>query len=386
MDYVYRRPAVRWLVGLYDWFGYRLFRSRNTNRTLPKQLTLLVLNQIGDAILCLPTIRGLIKLIPTARVTIVATEVSTQLLKAEFPKLEVISFDAQWQRVVKLTAGSDQSTARSAKAELTKLLKNSGLDTVVIFHPDLKVNQLIGQLKPRQSFGFTNAGGGFYLTEPVNFLSTGHQVERNFALARKVAATFQLPAPQLSSPSLDGSLPVQLVSDKLAQALIKPGQLVVVHPFARFETKAWSTSYWRRVLEYLVSHHYQPVIIGTAADKQLDFPIPGQAADWRGALSLAETAALCQLAKLFIGIDSGPGHIAAAVNCPVISIFSSVNEPSRWAPYPNQAKVTILHQPPVDRAGYPLEARELPAATVGNPYTDGITLELVIAAIKQQLS
>ena len=35
---------------------------------------------------------------------------------------------------------------------------------------------------------------------------------------------------------------------------------------------------------------------------------------------------------VFVGNDSGPGHIAAALGVPVISVFSGTNDPAEWGP------------------------------------------------------
>jgi len=60
-----------------------------------------------------------------------------------------------------------------------------------------------------------------------------------------------------------------------------------------------------------------------------------RAIDLRGALSLAELAALINRSALFISNDSGPVHIAASLNIPVISLFGRKDpglSPTRWRP------------------------------------------------------
>ncbi len=48
-----------------------------------------------------------------------------------------------------------------------------------------------------------------------------------------------------------------------------------------------------------------------------------------GKLTLMESAALIAGAKLFIGIDSGPSHLAAAMQTPQITLFGPTN-PFHW--------------------------------------------------------
>ena len=54
--------------------------------------------------------------------------------------------------------------------------------------------------------------------------------------------------------------------------------------------------------------------------------------------SLVDLVTLIKYAKLCIGPDSGPGHIAAAVETPYISLFGPT-PPERVAPYNNESLV-----------------------------------------------
>ena len=51
-----------------------------------------------------------------------------------------------------------------------------------------------------------------------------------------------------------------------------------------------------------------------------------------GQLSLKELAALTQAAKLFIGVDSAPMHIAAAVGTPTVALFGPSGD-KQWGPW-----------------------------------------------------
>ena len=73
--------------------------------------------------------------------------------------------------------------------------------------------------------------------------------------------------------------------------------------------------------------------------------------------SLRDTLGLIQSASLFIGNDSGPAHIAAGFNVPLVVLFGE-SDPVIWAPGRAHARTLV--------AGGPM---------------DGIATESVLAAI-----
>jgi ADP-heptose:LPS heptosyltransferase len=58
-----------------------------------------------------------------------------------------------------------------------------------------------------------------------------------------------------------------------------------------------------------------------------------------GKLSVRESAAMLESATLFIGHDSGPMHLAAAVGTPCVAVFSSRNLPGEWFPHGAPSRV-----------------------------------------------
>jgi ADP-heptose:LPS heptosyltransferase len=61
-------------------------------------------------------------------------------------------------------------------------------------------------------------------------------------------------------------------------------------------------------------------------------------------LSLLELAAILRRSHLFIGNDSGPGHIAAAVHCPTLTLFGSTY-PQIWRPLNSDGDVVFKNVP-----------------------------------------
>ena len=114
---------------------------------------------------------------------------------------------------------------------------------------------------------------------------------------------------------------------------------VVMHPSSRALHKVWTAEGYAAVCDYLSEKHgLQTILICGKDEKELDGNrAVGELARTRpvnfgGKLSLKQTAVLLSRAVLFIGIDSGPMHMATAVNTPVAAIFGP-SRSWRWGPW-----------------------------------------------------
>ena len=93
----------------------------------------------------------------------------------------------------------------------------------------------------------------------------------------------------------------------------------------------------RRVLDDIVD---AVIVIGGSGDKEYadrmvtHLNVPYQ--NLTGKTGLLEAAAILQLTKLFIGNDSGLGHIASSLSIPSITLFGG-GDPQRYRPWGPQA-------------------------------------------------
>lgn len=118
-------------------------------------------------------------------------------------------------------------------------------------------------------------------------------------------------------------------------------EFVLIHPVARWLFKCWDEARFARVIDHVQQELGLPVVISAAPDeKELarvrailghcnSSPI-----DLSGRLSLTELACLASRARLFVGVDTAPMHIAAAVDTPVIALFGH-SRPLFWGPWDN---------------------------------------------------
>ena len=128
--------------------------------------------------------------------------------------------------------------------------------------------------------------------------------------------------------------------------------LVIMHPGGAsnpLETnlqKQWPSERYVRLGNHLARHHNaRIVLVGGEADRALVTAVSGMmsnpSVDLAGQLTLGELGALCEVSDLYVGNDTGPTHIAAAVGCATLAIFGP-SDPAYSKPYETKGKVTAL--------------------------------------------
>jgi ADP-heptose:LPS heptosyltransferase len=123
-----------------------------------------------------------------------------------------------------------------------------------------------------------------------------------------------------------------------------PDRYVVVHPGADAPARAYPAERWAEVVGALAADGWLVVVTGSAAERPLTAAVAGSSAlDMGGRLNVAELASVIAGADAIAVGNTGPGHLAAAVGTPVVSLFSPVVPLVRWAPY-TAARVVLGDQ------------------------------------------
>jgi len=132
-------------------------------------------------------------------------------------------------------------------------------------------------------------------------------------------------------------------ADARAHALLQAhglarGGFVLVHPGSRWLFKCWPAAATATLLDRLAGDGW-PLVLTGAPDPAERSLIEGIRAatrapviDLSGQLTLAELGALIGAARLFIGVDSAPMHMAAAMGTPVVALFGPSGD-AEWGPW-----------------------------------------------------
>lgn len=180
---------------------------------------------------------------------------------------------------------------------------------------------------------------------------------------------------------------------KKAHALInkvvtrKQGELLVmVHPGARAASRLWPVENFAAVCDEIQSRYPAKVVLVASSKEQELVTLIGARVQTKVAIitdtvSIPVLAAMLKEADLFIGHDSGPIHIAAAVGTPVIVLFGAQKR-SIWEPRGEHC-VTLQAPMPCNPCAFPDKCQ--PGDSDKMFCVRKISVAAVLAAVEQQL-
>ncbi|HEX4022546.1 MAG TPA: glycosyltransferase family 9 protein [Acidobacteriaceae bacterium] len=127
---------------------------------------------------------------------------------------------------------------------------------------------------------------------------------------------------------------------RAAEALLPLGNrpLLACSVGTKVQAKDWGGDNWHAVLQVLAQKlpNHGLVLLGAPEERAVS---DAAAMDWQGrmlnlcgSLTPRESAAVLARAQLFLGHDSGPMHLAAAVQTRCIAVFAARNRPVVWFP------------------------------------------------------
>jgi ADP-heptose:LPS heptosyltransferase len=114
--------------------------------------------------------------------------------------------------------------------------------------------------------------------------------------------------------------------------------LVAIAPGASFPHKMWPIERFVAASQELHQEYgCRFVVVGTDADRLLGAKLAESLGiiclDMTGRTTVTQLAALLNRCRLFVGNDSGPAHVASAVDCPCVTVTSALEFPGIWEPW-----------------------------------------------------
>ena len=163
-----------------------------------------------------------------------------------------------------------------------------------------------------------------------------HRVELNLDVLRRIGIQ---PADDERRLSLVPGGDAERSVDKLLAAEgLAAKRFVHFHPGSRWQFKCWPSERAAALLDALAQKGERVALTAAPEERELELVAEirkrasAPVADFSGKLTLKQLAALSARARLFIGVDSAPMHIAAAMQTPTVALFGPSGE-LEWGPW-----------------------------------------------------
>ncbi len=174
----------------------------------------------------------------------------------------------------------------------------------------------------RAGFNAAREGARYTYRYKIRTAVEMHAVDKNVLLALALTCTDH-----------DISFPLPPLDRRPEISRLLDPEYAVIVPSAGTLVKRWPAGYFAELVSRLP---LQSVIVGAPSDRALADEIVaqshGRALSIAGRTSLRELASVIQGAKFLVSADSGPMHLAAALDVPVFAIFGPTSS-LRTGPY-----------------------------------------------------
>ena len=289
----------------------------------PSKILLLRLRRIGDIILTTPAVSALKKAYPLASLTYIVEEPYRRLVEGN-PALD---------RVIAVKPKMSVLEARS----LLQHIRNERFDAVLDFHGGPRTSLWTYLSGARIKVGYLIRGKGWpYDIAVPRGKAEGpiHSAANHINLARALGAVVGR-EPGLILPEARPEEAARV--DKIFKDnKLKPARVIVLHVGAGNAFRDWGAENWRALAGRLSARPGVKVILtGGEEDLAREKEILGAggvaALSLIGRLNLAELREVIRRAALFVGPDSGPMHIAASTEAPIVALFGPTL-PAHFAP------------------------------------------------------
>ncbi len=301
-------------------------------------------NWVGDAVMTVPALRELRRVLPDAHVTLATRAWAEDIFAGADFLDEMLVIDAQARGVRGMLRQAREWRARSF--DLALLLPNA-------FEPALVASAARVPVR----IGYATDGRRALLTHalPVPiWRGERHEVFYYLNLVSELARRLdQQPALETVQPRFE--LTVSEARRHEAREFLRGRGISLTRPFVALcpgstnsRAKRWPSERFAAVGDLLIDEmDAQVALIGARDERAVSDEVAGlmrrRPVVLTGEMELAESVAVLSVADLLVTNDTGPAHIAAALSRPVVVIFGPTN-PLTTRPFSPHA--VVVREPP----------------------------------------
>ncbi|ODS34154.1 MAG: putative heptosyltransferase [Candidatus Scalindua rubra] len=302
---------------------------------------------IGDIIMSTPVLRALRERFSNSDITLLTVPRTAQALNIKHYANRILYFKQE-----AFSKGPSKSIYKQIFSNLKLLLglrkerfdMMVDLEAIETWKSSLLRYIFYKSVGAKNKVGRNSDGKGFFLDVKVHddLFGTVHEVDRKLLIARELGADTNNTKQEFSISSEDR----EFINNWLLDSGVDDNRTVVaIQPGAFVPTRQWKSQRFIEVGKRLCQKYGAQIILTGGNNDNVVYEIKDELKDAKPILaigfSLGRLGALLERVQLFISNDTGPFHIADAINTPFVVIFGPENF-HRYGPYDTKSKSRIV--------------------------------------------
>ena len=308
--------VVQWLFYRKRWFPKSF---------APERILVIKLDHLGDVLLATPVFSNLRRAYPNAELHALTGAWSRVVLEKHPDVNHVIEYNSP------AFCRTGQPTSLRETFKLYRELRCQKYDLMVELRSDWRtVWFAFGRLTPKRlSRGALQVANKLGLAQ----FSGTHETTRNLDVLRQVG----IPTPVQTAIFAVTAEDKKWASDFLATYQIeRQHPLVAIHPGSPIVLKRWLPERYAELADWLIAQKRAHILFVGVEDEipiitEIQALMRGESINIAGKTTLTQLASILHTCNVFIGNDSGPMHLAAAVGTQTIGLYGP-GDPTRFGP------------------------------------------------------
>ncbi len=361
-----------------------IFQSLQKNTGKPpldeiNKILVIRLDFLGDVTMSTPGFKAIRRIFPNAHITLLAAGLSKNLVEIMPFFDDVLYFDVPW-----MVKNREKKVQRLCA--VIRELRTAKYDMAIDLSGDFRHNILMFLSNVRYRLGFDITGCDFLLTHIIPCSSNHHNVNLCLDLIT-----------YLNPENKEEYLPSLQITDHdraKASEIIKQlntcnrknnsGPIVIIHPGASWYGRRWKNERFALVADRVIAEHNARLIIaGSRSDREIAEEIADNmkhsAMITAGETSVREFIGLLEQSVIFLGLDSGPTHMASATKAKIVALFGPAH-PDAVGPWGND-HIVLSHQ-----EDFPCSpCNQTVCKKSGNSCMEAIQVDEVFDAVSKQI-
>ncbi|MBI3583295.1 MAG: lipopolysaccharide heptosyltransferase I [Nitrospinae bacterium] len=309
------------------------------------RILIVKLSSIGDVVHTLPVLRTIRYNLPNSYIVWIVEEKTREILEGNKDVDRIITINTKkWRKGMSLRGNPELDSGEAIPAIFRELmdvintLRKERFDTAIDLQGLIKSGVISYLSRAKTRIGFDSGN----CRELLNILFTNkkaspakedsHVVDKNLSLLKPFGFKEIKRDFNIFSSQKDG----EYINEFLIKNRLIGKSLIVVNPATGWKTKEWGIKNYAGLCDRIISEIGANIILTWG---------PGEENMVKGVMdlmaykplvapptTLKQIVALLRMCELFIGGDTGPLHIAAALKIPTVAIYGP-SDPLRNGPY-----------------------------------------------------